>query len=59
VRPGWPAALAWCHGAPGGALARLRAWALTGDPHHRQEAVAALHTTARALAAQRTAATAN
>jgi lantibiotic modifying enzyme len=58
VRPGWPAALAWCHGAPGGALARLRAWALTGDPQHRQEAVAALHTTARALAAQRTAATA-
>jgi lantibiotic biosynthesis protein len=38
---------AWCHGAPGIALSRLRAWQLTGDPTFRQEAEAALATTWR------------
>lgn len=42
-------ALAWCHGAPGIGLSRLRAWELTGDETRRREAVAALATTARAL----------
>lgn len=41
---------AWCHGAPGIGLARLRAFALTGEDGYRQEAEAALRTTARALA---------
>jgi lantibiotic modifying enzyme len=41
--------LAWCHGAPGIGLARLRALRLTGDPVHRGEAGAALAVTAQAL----------
>jgi lantibiotic modifying enzyme len=36
---------AWCHGAAGIALSRLRAWQLTGDESFRQEAEAALTTT--------------
>ena len=36
----------WCHGAPGGALARLRARELGGDGELLQEARAALETTA-------------
>ncbi|MDQ3849135.1 MAG: hypothetical protein M3296_00765, partial [Actinomycetota bacterium] len=39
----------WCHGAPGIALARLRALQLLGDPVLRQEAQAALATTRRAV----------
>ena len=35
----------WCHGAPGIALSRLRAWELTGDNSFRQEAEIALATT--------------
>jgi lantibiotic modifying enzyme len=42
-------AVAWCHGAPGIGLSRLRAWQLTGDPVRLDEARAALSTTARAL----------
>jgi lantibiotic modifying enzyme len=42
-------AMAWCHGAPGIGLSRLRAYALTGDPARRAEAEAALATTARSL----------
>jgi type 2 lantibiotic biosynthesis protein LanM len=42
--------LAWCHGAPGIGLARLRAFALTGDEMYRREAEAAIGGTARALA---------
>lgn len=42
-------ALAWCHGAPGIGLSRLRAWQLTGDDARRAEAEAALATTARTL----------
>jgi hypothetical protein len=37
---------AWCHGAPGLALARLRAWEILGDETCRAEAEAALATTA-------------
>lgn len=36
---------AWCHGAPGIALSRLRAWQITGDTHFLNEARTALHTT--------------
>ncbi len=37
----------WCHGAPGIALSRLRAYAALGDPTARDEALLALNTTAR------------
>lgn len=40
---------AWCHGAPGIALSRLRAWQLTGDESFRQEAEIALNTTHRGI----------
>ncbi|MBO2009718.1 lanthionine synthetase LanC family protein [Hymenobacter negativus] len=40
---------AWCHGAPGIALSRLRAWQLTGDDSFRQEAEMALNTTHRGI----------
>ena len=43
--------MAWCHGAPGIGLSRLRAWRLTGDPARLAEAKAALATTVRALEA--------
>lgn len=35
----------WCHGAPGIAVSRVRAWQLTGNPAYRDEANAALATT--------------
>ncbi len=35
----------WCHGAPGIAMSRIRAWQLTGDNSFLQEAEAALSTT--------------
>lgn len=38
---------AWCHGAPGIALSRLRAWQLTGDATLLAEAQTALQTTRR------------
>lgn len=41
--------MAWCHGAPGIALSRLALWQLTGDPAHRQAALAAFGTVARDL----------
>lgn len=41
--------LAWCHGAPGIALSRLRAAELTGDSSSREEALIAVNTTAKAL----------
>jgi lantibiotic modifying enzyme len=41
--------MAWCHGAPGIGLSRLRAWELTGDEHYRREADAALGSTSRTL----------
>jgi len=42
---------AWCHGAPGIALSRLRSWRLTGDPQARAEAEAAVRTTKRSVEA--------
>lgn len=42
---------AWCHGAPGIGLSRLRAYEITGDEVYRREAEAALRTTSRALSA--------
>jgi lantibiotic biosynthesis protein len=42
---------AWCHGAPGIALSRLRAWHLTGSPQARKEAEIAVRTTKRILEA--------
>ena len=49
--PGSPPAfgVAWCHGAPGIALSRLRAWRVTGALEAREEAGIALRTTRRAL----------
>ena len=41
-----PYATAWCHGAPGIALSRLRGWQITGDERLRCAAVTALTTTA-------------
>jgi class II lanthipeptide synthase len=42
-------AMAWCHGAPGIGLSRIRAWRLTKDPQRREEAEAALRTTSKTL----------
>ncbi len=42
---------AWCHGAPGVALARLRAYARLGEQRYKDEALAALATTARSVEA--------
>ncbi|HEU4560532.1 MAG TPA: lanthionine synthetase LanC family protein [Longimicrobium sp.] len=44
-------AMAWCHGAPGIGLSRLRAWQLTASDARLAEARAALATTVRALEA--------
>jgi lantibiotic modifying enzyme len=41
--------VAWCHGAPGVGLSRLRAYELLGDERMRQEAEAAIRTTTRIL----------
>lgn len=41
--------LAWCHGAPGIGLSRLRAYALSGKAVYRSEAEIALRTTANML----------
>jgi type 2 lantibiotic biosynthesis protein LanM len=42
-------AMAWCHGAPGIGLSRIRAWQLTNDVQCRSEAEAALRTTSKTL----------
>lgn len=50
--PGQPGFMAaWCHGAPGIGLSRVRAYALTGQEVYRREAEAALRCTGRTLAA--------
>ena len=41
--------VSWCHGAPGIALARLRAWQLTRNGVYRQQAEIALKTTGQSL----------
>jgi lantibiotic biosynthesis protein len=43
---------AWCHGAPGIGLSRLRAYELLGGDVMRQEAEAAIRTTTRSLNSQ-------
>ncbi|HEY7770099.1 lanthionine synthetase LanC family protein [Longimicrobium sp.] len=40
---------AWCHGAPGIGLSRVRAWQLLGDPLYRDEVLAACANTAGTL----------
>ncbi|MEM9821253.1 MAG: lanthionine synthetase LanC family protein, partial [Bacteroidota bacterium] len=45
---------AWCHGAPGIAMTRLRAWKLTGDNSFKQEAEVALATTYKSVYQQLT-----
>jgi lantibiotic modifying enzyme len=40
---------AWCHGAPGIGLSRLRAYEISGKEEYRQEAEAALRTTVKML----------
>jgi len=47
--------MAWCHGAPGIGLSRIRAFELTKDDACLQEAIAASNTTARYLAMPQTA----
>ena len=42
--------MAWCHGAPGIGLSRVRAYALTKDETYRREAEAAISGTYRPLA---------
>lgn len=42
-------ALAWCHGAPGIGLGRLRGWQLTGDPALLEQGRVALEATAGSL----------
>lgn len=41
--------VAWCHGAPGIGLARLRAYESLGDDMYRSEATLAIQTTTRAI----------
>lgn len=50
-RPGSPLSysMAWCHGAPGIALTRLRAWEILREDAYRFEAEAALAATAGSL----------
>ncbi len=47
--PGGRFMSAWCHGAPGIGLSRLRAWAILGDPVYRDEAEAAIRNTRDSL----------
>ena len=41
----------WCHGAPGIALSRLRAYQITGNEVYKEEAEIALNTTRAAVVA--------
>lgn len=43
---------AWCHGAPGIALSRIKAYQLTGNESFKKEALIALETTYNQLSAQ-------
>ncbi len=45
----FPFATSWCHGAPGIALSRVRAYEVLNDAKYRAEAVAGLATTRRAV----------
>ncbi|HUR79186.1 MAG TPA: lanthionine synthetase LanC family protein [Thermoanaerobaculia bacterium] len=48
-QPGY--SMAWCHGAPGIALSRIRAWELTKEQRYRDEAESALSGAWRTMAA--------
>jgi lantibiotic modifying enzyme len=47
--PAWGCSLAWCHGAPGIALSRARAFRLTGSAEAKSEAAIAIATTERGV----------
>ncbi|HEX6903162.1 MAG TPA: lanthionine synthetase LanC family protein [Thermoanaerobaculia bacterium] len=47
--PVWGCSMAWCHGAPGIALSRARAWKLTGSEEAKKEAAVAINTTERSV----------
>src|SRR4029077_11160115 len=47
--PEWGCSLAWCHGAPGIALSRARAFRLTGSAEAKSEAAIAIATTERGV----------
>ena len=49
LRSGAPCSLAWCHGAPGIALSRIRAHEVLGGDDYRAEARIALDTTSTSL----------
>ena len=48
-----PCMTAWCHGAPGIALSRLRAYQILGDERYKDDAIIALQTTRAALQHER------
>jgi lantibiotic modifying enzyme len=50
-KPQYACAMAWCHGAPGIALGRLRMYQLTHDEEIRKQAETAVRSTARSLSA--------
>jgi hypothetical protein len=54
-----PSRTYWCHGAPGIALSRLRAWQVLGDDLCRERALQALDTTRAATLAELNAQTGN
>lgn len=49
VRPSQSFATHWCHGAPGIAISRVRAYQILKDPRYRTEALTALATTKESL----------
>lgn len=58
-QPPGPPPAAWCHGAVGIGLARLRAFEITGDPAYREAVQNALRITARSVIGQLAAGTGN
>jgi lantibiotic modifying enzyme len=49
ARKQYSCSIAWCHGAPGIGLSRLRAFELTGEEIYRREAEIAIQTTRQSL----------
>lgn len=49
TRRAFPFATAWCHGAPGIALSRLRAYEILKDTERKAEAIVGLQTTRKAV----------
>lgn len=58
-RSQWPSLTFWCHGAPGIALSRLRAYEILQDDACKAEAIVALRTTATSIEAAIDACTGN